>query len=102
MIVELTDFKTKEKVDELEVDAVLVATGRAPFTQVGGSLLSIITKPFLSTQTYGKASAEWVFRQPRKAPDAVLVASGCARYTQVGLLSGPLHGPCLRSSMSAC
>ena len=34
VIVELTDFKTKEKVDELEVDAVLVATGRAPFTQV--------------------------------------------------------------------
>ena len=34
VIVELTDFKTKEKVDELEVDAVMVATGRAPFTQV--------------------------------------------------------------------
>lgn len=34
VIVELTDFKTKKKVDELEVDAVLVATGRAPFTQV--------------------------------------------------------------------
>lgn len=34
VIVELTDFKTKEKVDELEVDAVLVATGRAPYTQV--------------------------------------------------------------------
>ena len=33
VIVELTDFKTKEKVDELEVDAVLVATGRAPYTQ---------------------------------------------------------------------
>ena len=32
--IELTDFKTKEKVDELEVDAVMVATGRAPFTQV--------------------------------------------------------------------
>ena len=30
---ELTDFKTKEVVDVLEVDAVLVATGRAPFTQ---------------------------------------------------------------------
>ena len=32
--VELTDFKTKQHVDTLEVDAVLVATGRAPFTQV--------------------------------------------------------------------
>ena len=35
VIIELTDFKTKEKVDELEVDACMVATGRAPFTQVG-------------------------------------------------------------------
>lgn len=33
VIVELTDFKTKEVVDHLEVDAVLVATGRAPYTQ---------------------------------------------------------------------
>lgn len=32
MVIELTDFKTKEKVDELEVDACLVATGRAPYT----------------------------------------------------------------------
>ena len=38
VVVELTDFKTKEKVDELEVDAVLVATGRAPYTQVGPAL----------------------------------------------------------------
>ncbi|GFH27909.1 uncharacterized protein HaLaN_26301, partial [Haematococcus lacustris] len=30
--IELTDFKTKKHVDTLEVDAVLVATGRAPFT----------------------------------------------------------------------
>jgi dihydrolipoamide dehydrogenase len=35
VVIELTDFKTKEVVDELEVDAVLVATGRAPYTQVG-------------------------------------------------------------------
>ena len=33
VLVELTDFKTKQVVDTLEVDAVLVATGRAPFTQ---------------------------------------------------------------------
>lgn len=32
VVVELTDFKTKKVVDNLEVDAVLVATGRAPFT----------------------------------------------------------------------
>eukprot|EP00210_Caulerpa_lentillifera_P004950 g4724.t1 len=32
VLIELTDFHTKEKVDELEVDACLVATGRAPYT----------------------------------------------------------------------
>ena len=34
VIIELTDVKTKEKVEELEVDACLVATGRAPYTHV--------------------------------------------------------------------
>ncbi len=34
--IELTDAKTKKVVDTLEVDAVLVATGRAPYTQVRG------------------------------------------------------------------
>ena len=38
--IELTDFTTKEKVDELEVDACLVATGRAPYTN-GLNLSSI-------------------------------------------------------------
>ncbi|KAG2493716.1 hypothetical protein HYH03_008229 [Edaphochlamys debaryana] len=32
VVIELTDFKTKEKVDEIEVDACMVATGRAPYT----------------------------------------------------------------------
>ncbi|KAL3139494.1 Dihydrolipoyl dehydrogenase 2, mitochondrial [Trebouxia sp. C0009 RCD-2024] len=32
VLIELTDVKTKEKVDSLEVDACLVATGRAPYT----------------------------------------------------------------------
>ncbi|KAK9823539.1 hypothetical protein WJX72_003553 [[Myrmecia] bisecta] len=32
VLIELTDFKTKEVVDTLEVDACLVATGRAPYT----------------------------------------------------------------------
>jgi hypothetical protein len=31
--IELTDFKTKKVVDTLEVDACMVATGRAPYTQ---------------------------------------------------------------------
>ncbi|KAK9810848.1 hypothetical protein WJX73_001865 [Symbiochloris irregularis] len=38
--IELTDFKTKEVVDKLEVDACLVATGRAPYTQ-GLNLASV-------------------------------------------------------------
>ncbi|KAK9833089.1 hypothetical protein WJX74_006791 [Apatococcus lobatus] len=33
VIIELTDAKTKQVVDSLEVDACLVATGRAPYTQ---------------------------------------------------------------------
>ena len=32
VVIELTDFKSKEVVEELEVDACLVATGRAPYT----------------------------------------------------------------------
>jgi dihydrolipoamide dehydrogenase len=35
--IELTDFKTKKVVDTLEVDACLVATGRAPYTQGEGA-----------------------------------------------------------------
>lgn len=31
--IELSDFKTRELVDVMEVDAVLVATGRAPYTE---------------------------------------------------------------------
>ena len=38
--IELTDFKTKKVVDTLEVDACMVATGRAPYTN-GLSLASI-------------------------------------------------------------
>jgi hypothetical protein len=34
--IELTDFNTKKVVDTLEVDACLVATGRAPYTNGGG------------------------------------------------------------------
>jgi dihydrolipoamide dehydrogenase len=38
--IELTDFTTREVVDELEVDACLVATGRAPYTN-GLNLASV-------------------------------------------------------------
>lgn len=33
--IELTDFKTKQVVDTLEVDAVMVATGRSDWIRVG-------------------------------------------------------------------
>ena len=49
VIIELTDFKTKEKVDELEVDACMVATGRAPFTQVRRPVFCMFICPALST-----------------------------------------------------
>lgn len=42
--IELTDFTTKEVVDELEVDACLVATGRAPYTN-GLNLGSVGVSP---------------------------------------------------------
>ncbi|KAG1666541.1 hypothetical protein FOA52_014438 [Chlamydomonas sp. UWO 241] len=32
VLIELTDFKTKKVIDTMEVDAVMVATGRAPYT----------------------------------------------------------------------
>ena len=48
VLVELTDFKTKKVVDELEVDAVLVATGRAPFTQARPPLL-LSRSPYAAT-----------------------------------------------------
>ena len=38
VVIELTDVKTKEKVEELEVDACLVATGRAPYTHVSNAV----------------------------------------------------------------
>lgn len=37
--IELTDFKTKKVVDTLEVDACMVATGRAPYTNGARGLL---------------------------------------------------------------
>lgn len=40
VVIELSDFKTREVVDTMEVDACLVATGRAPYTE-GLNLSSI-------------------------------------------------------------
>ncbi len=59
VIVELTDFKTKEKVDELEVDAVLVATGRAPYTQVGPSSASCYSVGFAASPAMPAPAGVW-------------------------------------------
>lgn len=45
VVIELIDAGTKEKVDELEVDAAMIATGRAPYTEgLGLESLSIETE----------------------------------------------------------
>ncbi|GMJ08376.1 lipoamide dehydrogenase 1 [Hibiscus trionum] len=45
VIIELTDAKTKEHKDTLEVDAALIATGRAPFTNgLGLENISVVTQ----------------------------------------------------------
>ncbi|KAG4129205.1 hypothetical protein ERO13_D09G064300v2 [Gossypium hirsutum] len=45
VIVELTDAKTKEHKDTLEVDAALIATGRAPFTYgLGLENINVVTQ----------------------------------------------------------
>ena len=52
--IELSDFKTREVVDVMEVDAVLVATGRSPFTEVGTHPLYMQEEQ--STGTFGSVS----------------------------------------------
>ena len=54
VIIELTDAKTKQVVDSLEVDACLVATGRAPYTQARFALLMVSELMSLSCGTSGK------------------------------------------------
>ncbi|XVE65537.1 hypothetical protein DITRI_Ditri08aG0007500 [Diplodiscus trichospermus] len=45
VIIELTDAKTKEQKDTLEVDAALIATGRAPFTNgLGLENINVVTQ----------------------------------------------------------
>ncbi|XVF66141.1 hypothetical protein PTKIN_Ptkin10aG0011400 [Pterospermum kingtungense] len=45
VIIELTDAKTKELKDTLEVDAALIATGRAPFTNgLGLENINVVTQ----------------------------------------------------------
>ena len=75
VIIELTDVKTKEKVDEIEVDACLVATGRAPYTHV--SCCDLL---------YNQSSST-----PLRPNSRVKAASLCACHSRyIGLLVGCL------------
>jgi hypothetical protein len=51
--IELTDFKTKKVVDTLEVDACMVATGRAPYTngEAAAQLLAHVCVVFMTAMT---------------------------------------------------
>ena len=53
VLIELTDFKTKEVVDTLEVDACLVATGRAPYTNVRPSFCMALDNLMCSNRCAG-------------------------------------------------
>ena len=62
VIIELTDAKTKQVVDSLEVDACLVATGRAPYTQARFALLMVSELMSLSCGTSGKLCLLFVWQ----------------------------------------
>lgn len=99
MRIELTDFTTKEVVDELEVDACLVATGRAPYTN--GLNLGA-----LGVQTDRRGFVPVNDKMEVRRPDcAVLGATLCAHVVPTGgeralrLHTGqpPRHSPRCRS-----
>jgi pyruvate/2-oxoglutarate dehydrogenase complex dihydrolipoamide dehydrogenase (E3) component len=53
--IELTDFKTKKVVDTLEVDACMVATGRAPYTNGEAAAQSACVLCYVWEQNNGAA-----------------------------------------------
>ena len=53
--IELTDFKTKKVVETLEVDACMVATGRAPYTN-GKAWDQQNTSASCTAETYSSVS----------------------------------------------
>ncbi|CAL5225290.1 g8089 [Coccomyxa viridis] len=109
VIVELTDFKTKEKVDELEVDAVLVATGRAPYTQglnlaaIGAEtdrrgfvpvneqmeVLDKSGKPVSNVYCIGDANGKYMLAHAASAQGISAVENICGRKHTLNHLSVP-------------
>mmetsp|Transcript_8484 Transcript_8484/g.24316 ORF Transcript_8484/g.24316 Transcript_8484/m.24316 type:complete len:579 (-) Transcript_8484:1271-3007(-) len=109
VVIELTDFNTKEKVDELEVDACLVATGRAPYTQGLGlknvnvetdrrgfvpvtdkmEVLDTSGKPVPGLYCIGDANGKYMLAHAASAQGISVVENCCGREHIVNHMSVP-------------
>lgn len=109
VLIELTDFHTKEKVDTLEVDACLVATGRAPYTQgLGLDAIDVETdrrgyvpvnekmqvldqsgKPLTNVFCIGDANGKYMLAHAASAQGISAVENICGRSHVLNHLSVP-------------
>jgi len=108
VVIELADFKTKEDVDVLEVDACLVATGRIPATQnlglesVGVELdrrnfipvndtMAVLSggEPIPHLWAIGDATGKMMLAHAASAQGIVAVENICGRHKEVDYLSIP-------------
>jgi len=108
VIIELADFKTKEDVDVLEVDACLVATGRIPATQNIGldsvnveldrrkfipvnDSMAVLSegKPLPHLWAIGDATGKMMLAHAASAQGIVAVENICGRTKQVDYSSIP-------------
>ncbi|MBD2431845.1 MULTISPECIES: dihydrolipoyl dehydrogenase [Fischerella] len=108
VVIELADFKTKEDVDVLEVDACLVATGRIPATQnlglesVGVELdrrnfipvndtMAVLSggEPVPHLWAIGDATGKMMLAHAASAQGIVAVENICGRHKEVDYLSIP-------------
>lgn len=92
--VELTDFHSKEVVDTLEVDAVLVATGRAPYTHgLGLDAIDVETDRRGFVPVTEKMQ---VWRRLPHEPELHEPVGGCHR-----VLSSSTDSVCIQALLSA-
>ncbi|MDM9382840.1 dihydrolipoyl dehydrogenase [Chlorogloeopsis sp. ULAP01] len=108
VVIELADFKTKEYVDTLEVDACLVATGRIPATQnlglesVGVELdrrnfipvndtMAVLStgEPVPHLWAIGDSTGKMMLAHAASAQGIVAVENICGRYKEVDYRSIP-------------
>ncbi|OKH11464.1 dihydrolipoyl dehydrogenase [Fischerella major NIES-592] len=108
VVIELADFKTKEDVDVLEVDACLVATGRIPATQnlglesVGVELdrrnfipvndtMAVLSggEPVPHLWAIGDATGKMMLAHAASAQGIVAVENICGRHKEIDYLSIP-------------